>query len=364
MRPGKLPSQKKMLTALPKPSMRPVLRSEVSTEEPETNANAMRGFKLLAIFSAASSAALRQIATPSSRSRNRRYRGSRCRKWRLRYRSHRFSREIETTAARHMQQQLHCGSNPSTRHRRRAHGEGYLAVVFLERDQTVIQQIMNLDLIGCAFFIPAIFMLPALDEVMMVCKELLELLPVPARRSGPDHTTAGNSGTGTGPPFTPASVNAGHPDPCDGIGEPTQRGGGPFDPLRINYITVLQVATSYAYALQLLDLAVDNLKTRAGNLALVSLGTFNLASQPAMSTAVGAYMVSSMVHQLRDAISLLTPEYQHQQGPPPPHASSPSPSGLRAAAAAANNSIQAAVDMVSEKETSLLEKLAQVMINS
>ncbi|RHZ55503.1 Zn(II)2Cys6 transcription factor domain-containing protein [Aspergillus thermomutatus] len=181
---------------------------------------------------------------------------------------------------------------------------------------------------------------PALDEVMMVCKELLELLPVPARS---DYSTASNSGTGTGPPpFTPASVNAGHPDP---IGEPTQRGGGP----RINYITVLQVATSYAYALQLLDLAVDNLKTRAGNLALVSLGTFNLASQPAMSTSVGAYMISSMVHQLRDAISLLTP-----QGPPPPHVSS----------AAANNSIQAAVDMVSEKETSLLEKLAQVMINS
>ncbi|KAB8227683.1 Zn(II)2Cys6 transcription factor domain-containing protein [Aspergillus alliaceus] len=204
---------------------------------------------------------------------------------------------------------------------------------------------------------------PAIDEVMMVCKELLELLPIPARRSSSDYGTASKNMTGTGPPFTPASVNAGHPDPCDGIGQPTQRGGGPFDPLRINYITVLQVATSYAYALQLLDLAVDNLKTRAGNLALVSLGTFNLASQPAMSTSVGAYMISSMVHQLRDAISLLTPEYQHQQGRPPPHASSP-PSGLQAAAAAANNSIHAAVDMISEKETSLLEKLAQVMINS
>jgi hypothetical protein len=198
---------------------------------------------------------------------------------------------------------------------------------------------------------------PALDEVMMVCKELLELLPVPARRSGSDDSTASNSGTGTGPQFTPASVNAGHPDPCDGIGETGQRGGGPYGPLRINYITVLQVATSYAYLLQLLDLAVDNLKTRAGNLALVSLGTFNLASQPTMSTSVGAYMISSMVHQLRDAISLLTPEYRLQQGPPPP-------SGLRAAAAAANNSIHTAVDMVSEKETSLLEKLAQVMIDS
>ncbi|KAH1587978.1 hypothetical protein KXV60_006276 [Aspergillus fumigatus] len=201
---------------------------------------------------------------------------------------------------------------------------------------------------------------PAIDEVMMVCKELLELLPISAHCSSSDCGTTSKSGIGAGRPFTPASVNAGHPDPCDGIGQPTQRGGGPFHPLRINYIAFLQVATSYAYALQLLDLAVDNLISRGGNLALVSLGTFNLASQPAMSTSVGAYMISSMVHQLRDAISVLTPEYQHQQRPPPPHASSPN--GLRAAAATANNSIHVAVDMISQKETSLLDKLAQIMI--
>lgn len=203
---------------------------------------------------------------------------------------------------------------------------------------------------------------PALDEVMMVCKELLELLPVLAHRSGSDYSTSSNSGTGAGAQSTLASVNAEYPDPCHSIGEPTQR-GGPSEPLRMNYITVLQVTTLYAYALQLLDLAVDNLKTPAGNLALVSLGTFNLATQPAMSTSVGAYMTYSMVHQLRDAISLLTPEYQNQQGPPPPHVSSP-PSGLRVATRAANNSIQAAVDMVSEQERSLLDNLAQIMINS
>ncbi|GKZ79778.1 hypothetical protein AnigIFM56816_003984 [Aspergillus niger] len=203
---------------------------------------------------------------------------------------------------------------------------------------------------------------PALDKVLMACKELLELLPVPDYRPGSDCNTASNSGTETEVSFAIASVNAGHPDCCHGFGEPTQIGGGPFNPPRINYITILQVATLYAYALQLLDIAVDNLKTRAGNLAPISLGTFNLASQPAMSTSVGAYMISSMVHQLRDAISLLMPEYQHQKGSPPPHISSPR-SGLGAVAAAANNSIQAAVDMVSEKEASLLEKSAQVMIN-
>ncbi|KAL4902780.1 hypothetical protein BDW74DRAFT_180479 [Aspergillus multicolor] len=198
---------------------------------------------------------------------------------------------------------------------------------------------------------------PALDEVMMACKDLLELLPMPVHRPSSDHNrnTANKTAT-TGPPLTPNSISAGPRQP--GYDEPRQRQGGPFDPLRINYITVLQVATSYAYALQLLDLAVDHLKTHAGSLALVSMGIFNLASQPAMSISVGAYMISSMVHQLRDAISLLMPGQLQQEVPPLPHGLSPPPP-----ATAANRSIQAAVNMISENEASLLEKLAQVMVN-
>ncbi|KAJ5451074.1 hypothetical protein N7491_000256 [Penicillium cf. griseofulvum] len=168
---------------------------------------------------------------------------------------------------------------------------------------------------------------PALDEVMVACKDLLELLP-------------------------------GRQSDCSGPSTP----GRPQDnschaalgPLRVNYIAVLQVATSYAYALQLLDLAVDNLKPQAGNLALVSLGIFNLASQPAMSTSVRAYMIFNMVHQLRGAISLLTPEHR---GRPPTSVSSTD----RLQVATTTNSIQAAVYMVYEMETSLLEKLSQVM---
>ncbi|KAJ5149512.1 hypothetical protein N7448_001090 [Penicillium atrosanguineum] len=170
---------------------------------------------------------------------------------------------------------------------------------------------------------------PALDEVMMACKDLLELLQGRqlncSRPSTPEHP---------------------HGKPCPAA----------LDPLRINYISALQVATSYAYTLELLDLAVDNLKTRVGNLALVSLGIFNLASQPAMSISVGAYMISSMIHQLRDAISLLTLEHR---GKPSPHVSSTG--GLQAATT--TDSIQAAVNMVHEMETSLLEKLSQVMNN-
>ncbi|KAI2905918.1 transcriptional regulator family: Fungal Specific TF [Aspergillus niger] len=202
---------------------------------------------------------------------------------------------------------------------------------------------------------------PALDEVLVACKDLLELLPVSAvRRPDPNYRRTSNAGTGTGTSRTPTGVNL---DGCRGICEGTQKGGGQFDPLGINYITVLQIATSYAYALQLLDLSVDRLSNHTGNLALISLGAFNLSPQSAMSTSVGAYMITSMVHELRDAIGLLMPEYQEQHGPPPaPHEASPQ-SALRPASTAGNNSIQAAVNMVSEKEASLLEKLAQVMAN-
>lgn len=131
------------------------------------------------------------------------------------------------------------------------------------------------------------------------------------------------------------------------------------DLLNIDHIFVLQVATSYAYALQLLDLTVDSLRT--GSPALVSLGTFNLASQPAMSISIGAYMISSMVRQLHNAISLLTPNCQHQQAPPAPHVS---PARDIRTTTGADNSIQAAVNIVFEKETVLLEKLGQVIIHS
>ncbi|KAE8152733.1 hypothetical protein BDV25DRAFT_127720 [Aspergillus avenaceus] len=180
---------------------------------------------------------------------------------------------------------------------------------------------------------------PAVDKVLSVCKELLELILVPDSRLSSNYSTAGNHGTEIGSPsFAPGSVNAGHPDRCHGL-----------------------VATLYAYALQLLDLAVDNLKAHAGNLALISFGSFNLASQPAMSTSVGAYMVSSMVHQLRDAVHHLIPEYQQQKGPPPAHGSVPS--GSDSGAAPANSVMQTAVNMVSQKEASVLEKSAQIIVS-
>lgn len=179
---------------------------------------------------------------------------------------------------------------------------------------------------------------PALDEVMMACNDLLELL-----QGRPLDCSE---------PLIPAGRSQGYP--CDG----DQRGA--LDPLKMDYIAVLQVATTYAYALQLLDLAADNLQTRAGNLALVSLDMFNLGPQPATSTSVGAYMISSMVYQLRDAINLLTPEQKGLEASaqiPPPHAY---PTG-DSKAATTPNSIHTAVRMISEKETSLLERLSQVL---
>lgn len=167
----------------------------------------------------------------------------------------------------------------------------------------------------------------ALNEVMVACKDLLELLP------GPQSDCS-----------RPSTPGRSQDNSCHAA----------LDPLRINYIAVLQVATSYAYVLQLLDLAVDNLKPQAGNLALVSPGIFNLESPPAIRTSVRAYMVFNMVHQLRDAINLLTPEHK---GIPSPHVS---PIGMLQIATT-TNSMQAAVYMVHEMETSLLEKLSQVM---
>ncbi|CAG8887908.1 unnamed protein product [Penicillium egyptiacum] len=180
---------------------------------------------------------------------------------------------------------------------------------------------------------------PVLDEVMTACKDLLEMLSDRRLDCG-----------GPGPFASAWHFEGG---PCG-----DQR--GPVDPPRINYIAVLQVATSYAYALQLLDLAADNLKTRAGSLALVGIGVFNLTSQPAMSTSAGAYMISNMIQELRYAISLLKPEHEGLAASTrrlPPHASPTSGSQ----AGTMTNSIQAAVDMVSEVETSLLEKLSRVM---
>ncbi|BCR97999.1 Zn(II)2Cys6 transcription factor domain-containing protein [Aspergillus luchuensis] len=202
---------------------------------------------------------------------------------------------------------------------------------------------------------------PALDEVLVACKDLLELLPVSAARCPePDLQTTSNGGTGTGTSCAPTGVNPEEPDGCRGICESTPKEGRLFDPLGVNYITVLQIATSYACVLQVLDLAVDSLMNQTGNLGPISMGSFNLPAQSAMSTSVGAYMISSMVRELRDAISLLMPGYQQQNGPPrvaTPH------SGLRPSSSAGNSSIQAAVNMISEKEASLLEKLAQVMAN-
>ncbi|EAW08945.1 uncharacterized protein ACLA_098870 [Aspergillus clavatus NRRL 1] len=174
---------------------------------------------------------------------------------------------------------------------------------------------------------------PAVDEVLLVCKDLLELLQ--------KHSAS----------FSAAGL-------CHG----DQRARS--NPSEMSCITVSRVATSYAYALQLLDLSVDSLTCQTSTpSALVSLGHFNLASQPAMGTSIVAYIISVMVHRLRDAITLLTPEGKGNeelpQRTPPPY---PSPAG-GTQTTTTTSPIHTAVNMVAEKEIALLRRLSKFIIN-
>ncbi|KAF7719427.1 Uncharacterized protein PECH_006860 [Penicillium ucsense] len=174
---------------------------------------------------------------------------------------------------------------------------------------------------------------PPLDEIMMICKELLELLPTQGYRAGSEYNINVRDRTMTG--NLDISING---------------NGNRFNT---------------EYIIGELNFAFKYLKCRAGDVRLVSLGTFNLASQPSMSTSVGAYMISSMITQLREAISLLMPELQQCDGPTPPLLSPP-PSDMWTSAktSAPMSSIQAALGMLSKQEKALLDTLAQIMNGS
>ncbi|KAJ5087471.1 hypothetical protein N7456_011087 [Penicillium angulare] len=206
-----------------------------------------------------------------------------------------------------------------------------------------------------------------LGEVMMVCKELLELLPVTMHRPSSTYGAKDNHhGDGTALPLK--SINASPNNEFTGsshdYGRRFNGKEGQHETQLIDHIALLQIATSYAFALQLIDCAIDDIGTSASNMEFVSLGTFNLASQPAMSTSVGAYMVSNMIQQLRNTISLLAPEYNSKQKPPA-HTSAPQQesNSSRAPNEGIKVPMQAAMNMVHEKETSMLEKLANIMIS-
>lgn len=187
---------------------------------------------------------------------------------------------------------------------------------------------------------------PAVDEVLVACKDLLEILQA--------HLAAQGLIPESGTPYTIAARS-----PSQSSSEGDQKGRSQR---MSNCVTVLQVLTCYGYALQLLEASVDALASRTCDLGFVSLGNFSLASQPAMSTYMAVHMILGMVHQLRDSIHLLASGSRELANSPQRTQLFQSPAADNMMENAQNttttNSIQMALGMVTENEAILVQKLS------
>ncbi|XXH00640.1 hypothetical protein Hte_006988 [Hypoxylon texense] len=189
---------------------------------------------------------------------------------------------------------------------------------------------------------------PAVDEILVACKDLLEIIQANLAAQG--HLSE------SGGPFAfsgrSTSQSAGEPSHGDQRRRRNQQ--------MSNCVTVLQVLTCYGYALQLLEPSIDTLATRTGDLGFVSLGAFSLASQPAISSYVAVHMVLSMIHQLRDSIHLLASGYKDlANASQRPQSFQASPADMMEdMKATTTNSIQIAIGMVTESEAILFQRLS------
>ncbi|KAI1759408.1 hypothetical protein GGR53DRAFT_513695 [Hypoxylon sp. FL1150] len=189
---------------------------------------------------------------------------------------------------------------------------------------------------------------PAVDEILVACKDLLEIIQANLAAQG--HLSE------AGGPFAfagrPASQPAGEPNHGDQRRHRNQQ--------MANCVTVLQVLTCYGYALQLLEPSIDTLATRTGDLGFVSLGAFSLASQPAISSYVAVHMVLSMIHQLRDSIHILASGYKELANATQRSQSfQASPTDMMEDMQTTTaSSIQIAVGMVTESESILFQRLS------
>lgn len=186
---------------------------------------------------------------------------------------------------------------------------------------------------------------PAVDEILVACKDLLEIIQANLAAQGHLPESGGSFAFSGSQP-------AGEPSHGDQRRRRNQQMG--------NCVTVLQVLTCYGYALQLLEPSIDTLATRTGDLGFVSLGAFSLASQPAISSYVAVHMVLSMIHQLRDSIHLLASGYKElanaSQGARPFQTSSTDM--MEDMQTTTANSIQIAIGMVTESEAILFQRLS------
>ncbi|KAI0169665.1 hypothetical protein GGR52DRAFT_573724 [Hypoxylon sp. FL1284] len=191
---------------------------------------------------------------------------------------------------------------------------------------------------------------PAVDEILVACKDLLEIIQANLTNQTQGHLSE------TGGPFGFAGRPASQPPGESGPGDQRRQRNQQM----ANCVTVLQVLTCYGYALQLLEPSIETLATRTGDLGFVSLGAFSLASQPAISSYVAVHMVLSMIHQLRDSIHLLASGFKElTSGAQRAQSFQASPSDMMDnMPTATTSSIQMAIGMVSESEALLFQRLS------
>ncbi|KAI1085702.1 hypothetical protein F5B20DRAFT_519381 [Whalleya microplaca] len=189
---------------------------------------------------------------------------------------------------------------------------------------------------------------PAVDEVLVACKDFLEIIQ--ATLAAQSHYSE------FGVPFALPGRSPSQSSDASYCGNQRARPN-----LRMsNCVTVLQVLTCYGYVLQLLEPIVDALASRTGDTGFISLGTFSLASQPAMSSYVAIHMVLGMINQLRDSIHLLASGYKElgkASQRTQPFQASAADMVENVQTTITTNSIQIATSMVTEKETILVQRL-------
>lgn len=157
---------------------------------------------------------------------------------------------------------------------------------------------------------------PAVDEVLEATKTFLEILQTTLAAQSPPSESVVPLAPSTDVPYT------------EGTDEPSRSDqNARRKQASMSYITLLQVLTCYSYILHVLDPVVGALtrqsdealkgtmeqytspytsKTESASRPSLSLGFFNLASQPGLNADIVLHIVLRMIQKLRASIHMLT----------------------------------------------------------
>lgn len=133
----------------------------------------------------------------------------------------------------------------------------------------------------------------------------------------------------------------------------------------LNFIGVQQALICYSYILHMLDRVIDVLASdknnKAGGIGMeaLSLGLFNLASQPALNSSIVLHIVMRMLEHLRLLIQQLAPAYKDRPRSPSDSAvdtsSGDSPKLFPPSIAVTSHAV---ADLVSDEERALVDRLS------